>query len=203
MPPYITPQPYSGPSICGVEVIYHITYIEDCPTPGAPTTTSTSTLSTLNRPIWNTCFSDMPDYVGALSSAHIPYTPGLGHFLTVLTTVCEGSASKTKEFLPIVKTCSTASPITLPSAAPWATTPTAGSHRAFPAPTVASPPHSDHPAPTGTAAITGQGTGATTTTTTASTTETGVLIFKGAASGGSMGISAWLGLVAGMAIMLL
>ncbi|KAH0555802.1 hypothetical protein GP486_006252, partial [Trichoglossum hirsutum] len=64
-PPYITPSCPSGPKIIGVEIVVHVTVIEDCQTVSGSTltTTTTSACSTMHKPIYDAPKSDLPCYV--------------------------------------------------------------------------------------------------------------------------------------------
>jgi hypothetical protein len=121
--PYITPLPYSGPKIIGVEVIYAINITKSCHTTDTITHTTylTSTASTLHRPIWNTKNPGFPCYSCDLSSEGYSYPTS--SFITAITTSYFSyppGYTPAPPPPPIIKTCESCKPITL-SACPEVT----------------------------------------------------------------------------------
>ncbi|KAH0536868.1 hypothetical protein FGG08_006299 [Glutinoglossum americanum] len=141
-PPYITPTCPEGPKIIGIEIVVHVTVYEDCQTTGGSTitTTTTSACSTMHKPIYDAPKSELPCYICELKSASI--TCPAGSFLTVSTTVCPscpGGALPTP-VLPVIKTCSACSVLTLTNSPVWLYTPAPGYDYAVPAPTLEAHP---------------------------------------------------------------
>ncbi|OAP63142.1 hypothetical protein AYL99_02369 [Fonsecaea erecta] len=118
-PPYITPSVPQSRCI-GIEVIVSVTEIEQCSTIDATSTityTTTSVLSTYQKPIYNTPISSMPCYVCAFKSQGITVTD----FITATTTHCP---SKPTANPAVIYPCSTCQGTSLTASCPWKVTPT-------------------------------------------------------------------------------
>jgi hypothetical protein len=123
----------------GVEVIEHVTITGD------PKSQVTQTLSTMNRPIWNSHIQTMPDYLAELSSEGIDFAPTGTQFMTISTKVCD-TCDDAPTWLPTLKTDADAAPITLTQAAPWTVTPLPQDDTAFLQPVFHAHDHHDESA---------------------------------------------------------
>ncbi|OAL29747.1 hypothetical protein AYO20_09039 [Fonsecaea nubica] len=119
-PPYVTPSIPRSQCI-GIEIIVSVTEIEQCSTIDPTSTityTTTSVVSTYQKPIFNTPIPSMPCYVCAFQSQGITVTD----FITATTTHCP---SKPTAAPAVVYPCSTCQGTTLTESCPWKVTPTA------------------------------------------------------------------------------
>ncbi|KIW23626.1 uncharacterized protein PV07_11812 [Cladophialophora immunda] len=119
-PPYITPSVPKSQCI-GIEVIVSVTEVEQCSTIDPTSTvtyTTTSVLSTYQKPIYNTPIPSMPCYVCAFEAQGITVTD----FITATTTHCP---SKPTAEPAVIYPCATCQGTSLTASCPWKVTPTA------------------------------------------------------------------------------
>ncbi|OAL32392.1 hypothetical protein AYO22_00414 [Fonsecaea multimorphosa] len=120
-PPYITPSVPDWKCI-GIEIIVSVTEIEQCSTIDPTSTityTTTSVLSTYQKPIYNTPIPSMPCYVCAFESQGITVTD----FITATTIHCLSNPTAAPP--AVIYPCSTCQGTSLTASCPWKVTPTA------------------------------------------------------------------------------